>query len=102
MGFIAVYITYKDKEEAEKIVRYLLEKKIIVCGNIFPIKSFYLWKGKIENADEFVSIVKTKNENLEKLEKEVKRLHSYEVPCIIKIDVDANEEFEEWINEELR
>lgn len=98
---ILVYITHKNQEEAEKAVKHLLEKRLVACGNIFPIKSFYLWKGKIENSDEFVSLVKTKKENWGKLKKEVVKIHSYEVPCIIKIDAEANPEFEEWINSEL-
>ena len=101
MSFIIVYITYKDLEEAEKVVKHLLEKKLIACANIFPIKSFYLWKKEIKEDNESVSIVKTKKENWEKLKKEVKKLHSYEVPCIMKIDVEANEDFEEYINSEL-
>lgn len=102
MGFIIIYITHKNQEEAEKIVKHLLNKKLIACGNIFPIKSFYWWKGKIENSDEVVSIVKTKNENWEKLKKEVKKVHSYEVPCIMKIGVEGDEGFEKWINEETK
>lgn len=102
MGFIIVYITHKNQEEAEKIVSHLLNKKLIACANIFPIKSSYWWKGKIENSDEVVSIAKTKKENWKKIKSEVKKIHSYEVPCIIKMDVEANEEFEKWINEEVR
>lgn len=88
-------------EEAKKAASYLLEKKLIACANYFPIKSSSCWTGKIAECDEVVSIVKTKKENWEELKKEVKKLHSYEVPCIIKIDVEANEEYENWINSGL-
>ena len=42
-----VYITCKDKKEARKISRFLLEKKLIACANIFPIESMYRWEGKM-------------------------------------------------------
>ena len=99
---ILIYITCPNKEEAEKIVKLLLKKKLIACANIFPIKSFYHWKGKIENDQEFVSILKTKEENWEKVKEEVKRVHSYDVPCIIKLNVEANEEFANWVNTECK
>ena len=69
MGFIIIYVTYKNLEEAERIVKHLLEEKLIACANLFPIKSLYLWKGKIEDNNEIVSILKSKKENLEKIAK---------------------------------
>lgn len=95
-----LYITYKDIEEAKKITSHLLEEKLVSCANIFPIESFYWWKGKIENSDEVVSILKTRKENWEKVRDEIIKLHSYDVPCIVRIDVEANEGFEGWVREE--
>ena len=62
MSFIMIYVTHKNKEDAEKIARHLLGKKLIACANIFPINSLYLWKGEIERSKEVVSIFKTKRE----------------------------------------
>ena len=80
----------------------LLKKRLIACVNFFPIESSYWWKGKIENSDEIVSIVKTKKENWNKLKREVEKIHPYEIPCIMKFDVEANEDYEKWINEETK
>ena len=63
MSFILCYITASSEEEALKIVRHLAEKRIVACGNMFPIKNMYWWKEKIENTDEWVVIVKTKEKN---------------------------------------
>lgn len=94
---ILVYITNKDKKEAEKIANRLLKNKLIACANIFPIKSIYTWKGKLQNCREVALIAKTQNKNFEKIKKEVKKTHSYECPCIIKISASANKEYENWI-----
>ncbi|MBU3905245.1 MAG: divalent-cation tolerance protein CutA [Nanoarchaeota archaeon] len=101
MSFIICYITVSDEKEALKIVNHLVEKRIVACGNIFPIKSAFWWKGEIKNTDEFVTIVKTKEENWEKVKEEVKKIHSYDVPCIMKIKVEANEDYEKWLNGEV-
>lgn len=100
MSFIIIYITNKNLKEAKKVTDYLLKKRLIACVNFLPIKSMYWWKGKIENSNEVVSIVKTKKENWEKVRNEVKKIHPYEVPCIMKFEVEANKEYEEWINKE--
>ncbi len=97
---ILVYITCKDNEEAKKISRHLLEKKLIACTNIHPIESMYWWKGKIQEDNEVVIIAKTKDSCYDKVKAEVKKVHSYDVPCILKIMAEANKEYNKWINEE--
>ena len=81
---------------------HLLRKRLIACANIFPIKSLYWWKGKIVNDKENVIIAKTKDKNFKRLVYEVKRLHSYTIPCILKIDAIANKDYEAWAKKELR
>lgn len=97
-----VYITCKDRKEAEKIANHLLRKRLIACANIFPIKSMYWWKGKITKDNEHVMIAKTNNKNFKKVESEVKKLHSYAVPCILRINAAANKDYEQWANKEMR
>ena len=92
------YITCKNKAEARKIANELLKRKLIACANIFPIDSIYRWKGKLESDKEVVLLAKT-NKNIEK---EVKKLHSYECPCIIKINATANKEYTSWLNAQLK
>ena len=97
--FIFVYITAKDFDEARKIARHLLEKKLIACANIFPVRSLFWWEGKIEECVEFVVIVKTKAEKFKELREEIKKIHSYSVPCICSFVVEEGlREFLDWID----
>jgi periplasmic divalent cation tolerance protein len=96
-----IYITNPDRKTAKKIALRLLKKRLIACANIFPIESVYWWKGKIENAKEVVLILKTK-ENFNKIKNEVKKIHPYSIPCIIKFDAEANKEYEEWLKRETK
>ena len=98
MSFIIVYITHKNLEEAKNVSEHLLKLKLIACVNYFPIESAYWWKGKIENAKEIVSLVKSKKGNWEKIKSEVTKIHPYETPCIMKVDVESNKDYEKWIN----
>ena len=97
-----VYITCKDEKEAEKISMHLLKKRLIACSNVFPIKSMYWWGGKIANDNEYAIIAKTSNKNFKKVESEAKRLHSYGIPCILKINAKANKVYEDWANKEMK
>jgi periplasmic divalent cation tolerance protein len=100
MPFILIYTTNRNHSEAQKISEHLLKKKLIACSNMFPIQSKYWWKGKIEKTVEVVSILKTRKELYDKVKKEIEKIHSYSVPCIIKIDVSANAKYEDWIRKE--
>ena len=55
----------------------------------FPISSLYWWKGKIVDENEFVLIAIGKA-NFEKVKNEVEKIHSYTIPCIVKIPVSSN------------
>lgn len=89
-------------EEANKVANHLLNKKLIACANSFSIKASSCWTGKIEQVDEIVSILKTKKDNWQKVKSEIKKIHSYKVPCIMKIEVEANQEYEDWVNKETK
>ncbi|MEW6685184.1 MAG: divalent-cation tolerance protein CutA [Candidatus Edwardsbacteria bacterium] len=101
--YILIYTTTSDKEGAEKIAQILLEKRLVACANIFPISSRYWWQGKIEQADECGMLLKTRKELYQKVEKEIKRLHSYTIPAIICWNIEkGSKEFLEWIKKETK
>jgi len=95
---ILLYITSSSKEEAEKISNNLLDEKLIACANIIESKSVFNWKGKRENSKEFIIFAKTSEEKSSDAEKRIKELHSYEVPCIIRVLVSANNEYSNKFN----
>ncbi len=97
MKIIIIYVTYPSLEVAKEISQALLNKKLVACSNIFPITSMYWWNQSIENEEEYVAVYKTKKELFPFLEKEIKTLHPYEVPCIAYWKIKANKEYKKWI-----
>lgn len=97
MGFILIYTTHASEEEAQRVANALLETKRIACANIFSIQSAYWWHGALEGGGEWVALLKTVQEHWEEVKREISQMHPYEVPCIIKIEVEANPEYESWI-----
>ena len=101
MNSIFIYITNPNLKEAKKVAKHLLENKLIACANIFPSKSIYRWEGKIVQEKEYILLVKTTEEKYEKVKSEVEKVHSYEIPCIIKIPAEANKKYLSWIKNEV-
>lgn len=97
MSFIVVYVTHSDADSASAIVESLLHEKLIACANTFPITSNYWWESATQNEKEIVTLLKTKKDNWKRLKKKIIELHPYDVPCIIKWTVKANNEYEQWI-----
>ena len=90
--------------EARKIGRGVVEKKLAACTNIVPgVESIYRWKGKVESAGEVLVVIKTIAVRLRELEREVRRLHSYEVPEFIVLPVISGSlKYLSWIGENVR
>ena len=101
MSFIIAYVTHPDRQTAEAISRKLLDRRLIACANIFPIQSAYWWQQQIEQGNEQVSLLKTSMGRWDDLVAAVRDLHPYDVPCIIKFEVQANPEYEAWIEESV-
>ena len=102
MAFIDVLVTFPNMDEARRIVRRLLKKRLIACANVFPAQSMYRWDGKIEEHLEVAALMKTRKGNWPSLRAEVERLHPYEIPCITRMDASANPRYERWVREETK
>ena len=100
--FLQVFVTCQSKKEAETIALSILTKRLAACTNVISnIDSKFWWNGKIDKAGEVMVVLKTRLGNFKKIEKETKRLHSYEVPEIIAIPiVTGSKEYLWWIEEE--
>ena len=102
MEFIFIYITFPKQDEARKVSRHLLEKRLIACVNMHPISSLYWWEGKIADEKEWVVIAKTRSENWGTVKKEVEELHSYTTPYIIRVPVSSKQGFYDWVINEAK
>src|SRR5712664_2512731 len=84
-----VLVTFGTLVESSRIARGVIDKKLAACVNVLlgPMSSYYTWKGKLEVAREYLLVMKTTSKRLAELEKEVKRLHSYDVPEFIALAI---------------
>ncbi len=97
--FCILLVMCRSTIEADKIASELLKKRIVACASVLPgVTSKFWWNGKINKAREVMLIIKTKNRNFKIAEKEIKLLHSYEIPEIIAVPITAgSEKYLRWI-----
>lgn len=101
--YVMAYTTCANKKEAGKLARILVKEKLVACVNYFPVKSVYIWRGKLEEADEYVLLCKTTKKNIKKLEVRIKELHSYDCPAFIVYPASyGSKEYLSWIKDSIR
>jgi periplasmic divalent cation tolerance protein len=84
-----VLVTCGSEEEAKRIGRALIEVRLAACANIMArgVRSIYRWKGRVKSSRETLLILKTTRARFRRLQSEIRKLHSYEVPEIISVPV---------------
>jgi periplasmic divalent cation tolerance protein len=100
--YAVVLVTCGSRAEARRIARTVVTERLAACANLFEsrLESVYRWKGKVEQAREFLLLMKTSKARLGRLEAEVKRLHRYEVPEFIALPIVAGSRaYLRWLGE---
>ena len=96
---VLAFSTFPDAETARRIVRELVDLRLVACGNVLPqIHSIYRWQGKIESADETLAVFKLPSNRYAEFEARLRALHPYDVPEIISAGIDRGlPEYLRWI-----
>ena len=97
-----LFLSCKNIDEADKISYKLLSEKLIICAKKIPINSSYLWKNKIESAQEVLLIMDSIEENFKKIDKKVSKIHSYKVYNLLLVKVDKiNNKSLKWLTKSV-
>jgi len=101
-AYIQVVTTTDSADVASRIAQTLLERRAAACVQVFgPVQSKYWWKGKIEEAAEWVCMIKARSADYETIEALISEAHSYEVPEILAFPVQqGSRRYLEWLEAE--
>ena len=97
--FLIVYCTAPSLQQARRLARVLLKKKLAACVNLSPrLESHYWWNGKIEKSQEVLLVIKTRASLFPRLEKTLAGEHPYEVPEILAVPVSqGSKKYLRWL-----
>ncbi len=97
---IQVFTTTARRDEAQRIARELVERRVAACVQVVgPISSTYRWKGEIETTDEWLCVIKSRQDLYARIEAAIREAHPYEVPEILALPVLAgSSDYLAWLD----
>jgi periplasmic divalent cation tolerance protein len=101
--FIQVTTSVANRDEAERIAAALVDRRLAGCVQIEgPVRSVYRWQGQVEQADEWLCLVKSTRERYAAVEAVIRELHSYDCPEVIATPIVAGAEaYLQWLAAQL-
>jgi len=88
--FVVVLVTTANAEEGARLGRTLVEERLAACANVIgPMRSIYRWQGALEDAEEYLVLLKARGADVAAVEARVQALHSYDVPEVLALPVTA-------------
>jgi periplasmic divalent cation tolerance protein len=99
-----VLTTASSLEESKKIAHELVGRRLAACVNIIPkIESVYRWQGEVEEAQEFLLLIKTTEAASARVREAIEQIHSYDIPECIALSVEEGSlPYLKWIDESVQ
>jgi periplasmic divalent cation tolerance protein len=102
LNYCQLWLTCKDKAEADKIANTLLVKHLIACARQVPVSSNFWWQGKIDSGKEVLLIMESRLDLFEKVEVKVAKLHSYDTFVLSATPIDTlSKKAGRWLADEF-
>jgi periplasmic divalent cation tolerance protein len=103
-GRVVALTTVASAEDAERLARALVERRLAACVNVVPgVVSHYRWKGELQRDEERLLVIKTRSERLDALRSALVELHPYELPELVALEIAAGHQpYLDWLDESAR
>ena len=102
MSLVAVFTTTGSLDEAQRMARSLVERRLVACAQIEAIESVYRWDGAVRQGPEFRLLLKTTAARYAEVEAAIRALHSYDLPAIYAFAVEASyAPYADWVAAEV-
>ncbi len=95
--FSLVFTTESNLENAKKLAKDILKKKLASCVSFHKINSIYWWEDELNENLEIQIIIKTKSKYIDLLYDFFKKNHSYKLPEFIFLNASCSQEYINWV-----
>lgn len=100
--YLCVIVSAGSSHEAREMARTVVERRLAACAQMLPMRSIYIWDGKLAEDEEYLILFKTRADRYRALEAAILAQHSYKVPEILALPVVAgSKDYLKWLNETL-
>jgi len=101
--FLQIVTTTETKDDAARIAAALVERRLAACAQVVgPIASTFRWEGKVQTAEEWMCLAKTRRDLYAAVETAIRELHPYQVPEIVATAIVAGSEaYLKWVDGEV-
>jgi len=87
MNAVLILATVPGEAEAERLAELLVAERLAACVQMAPIRSWYRWQGRVEQAGEYRLHVKTRADLAARVTQRLAELHGYDVPEIVVLPI---------------
>ncbi|MCI0563437.1 MAG: divalent-cation tolerance protein CutA [Nitrososphaera sp.] len=95
---VIIISTFSDEKSAARLADSVVRSKLCACVNITRVRSIYAWHGRLEDQAEWIALFKTTAKSARKLKDEIARIHPYEVPEIVEVEMsDVSKSYLSWL-----
>jgi len=96
-----VSITAESADWLADFTRSIVNDRLAACGNIIPsIRSIYRWEGAVEDDNEALVVLHTRQSLVPAIIERANRDHPYDTPQVLAVPVtDANPAYRDWVLE---
>jgi len=100
---ICVILSTVPPEKSAEIARSLIDRHLVACVSMVPVRSWYSWNGEFCDDGEHLLIAKSRKERADEAIAAIRALHPYEVPEIVAIPVVAGHlPYLDWVAGQTR
>ena len=99
---VQLQVVGDDRAALDTLVEHLLERRLVACGQLLgPLVSRYRWQGRVERAEEWLVLLKTRAALVDAVRAVVVERHPYDVPELIVLPVvGGNPDYLDWVGQE--
>jgi len=100
---LQVQTTVPSESDGERIAAHLVDGRLAACVQVVgPIRSTYRWRGRVEEAEEWLLLVKTTTARYPAVAAAIGSLHPYAEPELIALPVVAGSKgYLAWVAESV-
>lgn len=96
---VEISVSCGSRDEADAVMRSVVEQRLAACAQTWPITSCYRWEGDVEIDDEHLVVIKSSADRFDEVGTAIGAAHSYDLPAITMVPLlDTGPGYLDWLS----